>query len=397
MSALLPIDALELNLNAEYGYTVREFSKVPHVYQSDNYKSGLFLFYHQDAKINHRIDKYRNHFTLFRNEKSIIIVRTETTFIHADNDAILTYDVITPSENANERFRSSFKNWDVSFDKITYSSKQPETIVGYTLIGSGEWWFYDNGIVLVGKSGYKQNTKCQSILIYYELHVDHKITLPSNDSLLSMPPVLEVVLKYGNNQTSNVNASMVQQQQQQQTPIRSINPELAPIKQTIDSLAKEIYEFTGTKTDAKFYYLDENLNANLIKLDAIDTSDDDTLRLNKRELIKEIYQLSTELDKRTVGENSKLTNQSLINTIQRPTFMLSSIPNSLLPQINSASRPIIRKNDVVETKNIINKSVMPSLFWFNSRCKELITGNIDYFKPQDFICAPTLKQKNQVK
>lgn len=312
MSALLAIEALELNLNAEYGYTTREFSKIPNVYVSDNYKSCLILSYHQTHSIENRIKEYRNHFTLFRNENSILIARSETTFIHSDNDAIITYDLIIPSEHKHERYRSKFKNWDVSFDKISYSATQPKNFIGYTLIGSGEWWFYDNGVILNGLSGYKHNTKCQSILIYYELHVDHKITLPSNDSLVLMPPVIEVVLRFGN-----------KKDQEKQT---STLPE---------------------------------------------TSESTTSTSNN------LFQTSNQLP----------------NIKPIPSFNLSSVSDSLIPSINAASRPIIRQNDVVIKKDVVNKSVIPSLFWFNARCLELCSGNIDYFIPKNFICASELKNR----
>ncbi|ACH96175.1 GrBNV_gp23-like protein [Oryctes rhinoceros nudivirus] len=317
MSALLPISASELNLNAEYGYTSREFSKVPNVYVSDNYKSCLVLAYHQQNTIENRIKEYRNHFVLYQNGTSIIIVRTETTFVHSDNDAILTYDVITPSD---ERYRSKFKNWDVSFDKITYSSKQPTSYLGYSLIGSGEWWFYDNGVILNGVSSYQHNVKCQSIFIYYELHVDHKITISSEQALLSMPPLIEVVLKFGN----------------------------ATTQQTITQKPPQ---------------------------DGTQQSQNDTQQAHPQ-------------------TQPQLQPTLLPSASTPPSFNLSSVPSTLLPKINAASRPIIRQNDTVSTKDIVNKSVLPSLFWFDSRCTELNGGKIDYFRPKNFVCASTLKQKN---
>lgn len=436
MSALLPIEALELNLNAEYGYTSREFSKVPNVYVSDNYKSCLILAYHQMNKIENRIKDYRNHFTLYRNDKSIIIVRTETTFVHTDNDAILIYDVITPSENIANKYRSSFKNWDVSFDKITYSGKKPETFVGYTLIGSGEWWFYDNGIILNGISGYKRNEQCQSIFIYYELHVDHKITLPSNESLVSMPPVIEVVLKFGNEQQRQTMQPIVSGYQDSEE-FRTIDR----IQHRIEELAKDVEVFTCTSdgmNDPIFFKLDEYLARCINELDKLDVSKDTKLRDARRIVIQNAYKVIEELENKATGRTS--SNQNLIKNRQShhqqqqqqqqqpsqtypqitanfatqaipsfnssnvqlpinyakrdiPSFNLSSVSSSFLPSINAASRPVIRQNDVVITKDVVNKSVMPSLFWFDARCYELRDGNIDYFKPKNFICASALKQK----
>lgn len=313
MSALLPISAVELNLNAEYGYSTREFSKVPNVYVSNNYKSCLILAYNQSKPIENRIDDYRNHFTLFRSDDTIIVVRSETNLIHADNDAILVYDVITPTDG----FRSSYKNWNVSFDKITYSCDRPDTFVGYSLIGSGEWWFFDNGIILNGKSGHTHNKICQSIFIYYELHVDHKITMPLNQSLMSMPPIIEAVLKFG-------------------TAPRAPLPAQVPNTTT-----------TTTNVPAAA----ENSTPNL----------------------------SETLDN---------------NPWSVPQFNLSSLPSSLLSNINTSARPIIRHNDSKEIKSVVNKSVIPSLFWFDARGLELFSGSIEYFKPKNFTCEIPNETKN---
>lgn len=310
MSALLPISALELNINAEYGYSAREFSKVPHVYLSHDYKSCLFLAYNQPNPIENRIEKYRNHFTLFRNETSIIVVRSETSQVHADNDAILEYDIITPNEA--QSFRSSYKNWSISFDKIAYSSERPDTFMNYTMFGSGEWWFFDNGIILNGKSGYTENAFCQSIFIYYELHVDHKITMPINQSLISMPPIIEAVLKFGN------------------VPRDPLQPQ-----------------------------------------DPTTTKDDQEAR-------------PPTLD----------NNQWPLQNLSIPQFNLSSLPSSLLPNINTAVRPVVRQNDSKKINDIINKSVIPSLFWFDARGLELLGGSIEYFKPKNFECIANEPKNN---
>lgn len=179
MSALLPVDAKTLNVNAEYGYSTRQFSKSPMVYQSLDYKSSLFLVYQQSMAIENRIPDYRNHFALFTNHNSIVIARTETTLKHTDNDAIINYDIITPNSSIDDKFRAKYKNWDISFDKISYKNTYP-SLVGYHMLCSGEWWFYDRGIILNGLTGYRQNYKCMSMLIYYEFHINHKVTEINN-------------------------------------------------------------------------------------------------------------------------------------------------------------------------------------------------------------------------
>lgn len=252
MSALLPIDAIEMNLCAEYGYSSRKFSKYPMVYQSDNYKSCLFLVYTQYEPINNRIKEYRNHFTLFRNNNSIVICRTETSLIHIDNDATINYDIIKMSINIKDRIRSNYKRkWDVSFDKIMYSNAYPN-LVGYSLVCSGEWWFFDRGIILNGLTCYEENKPCQSILIYYELHIDSTIKFPSNDSIVAMQPSFSVKcvnvestkVKNLNTETNNVvqsqkstdisqNQQNALKQQQQKKIYVSLLDQLCEIEENI--------------------------------------------------------------------------------------------------------------------------------------------------------------------
>jgi len=51
--------------------------------------------------------------------------------------------------------------------ECTYSSEYPETFLPYTLCCTGEWWYYDRGVVLNGVHGVK------SCLVNYELHPRH--------------------------------------------------------------------------------------------------------------------------------------------------------------------------------------------------------------------------------
>lgn len=204
MSALLQNDAVEINLNAEYGMCGRRFNKAPRVYQSDKFTSALFLVYSQNKMLPNRVQPlYRNHFTLFSNATSIVIARTETTLVHDDNDAVIMYDVITPSvDNVQDRRRSKYKRWQVSFDKITYSNKAPASFVGYTLLCSGEFWYFDKGIVLNGLSSYeleadKNQFKSYATLIYYELHVDHLIR--QNNQTAIFPPPIQIACSNGSN------------------------------------------------------------------------------------------------------------------------------------------------------------------------------------------------------
>lgn len=328
MSALLAIDASELNISAEYGYNSRSFNKYPMVHQSYDYTSCLFLVYHQINPIQHRIPKYRNHFTLFTNDKTVVIARTETTLIHHDNDAIITYDIITPSDDVSDRFRSKYKTWDVSFDKITYSNNYPN-LVGYRMICSGEWWFYDRGVILNGLTGYEPKTKSLSMFIYYEFHIKHKITRPSSDTLINMPPLIQslntqVFLQPNN--TVAIGGGGGGDGRQSISPTTTIPP---PSTQTSSVLSPTTTTTTTTTTTP--------------------------------------------------------IQQDTVQSLNKP-FTISSVPSTILPYLNVSSRPTITQNDSTVAPEVQFKAVMPSLFWFDERCKELSRGDIEYFRPLDYRC-----------
>lgn len=172
MSALLNTSASEINVCAEYGYSVREFSKQPRVLVCNDYQSCFMMVHYQDAILPNRHPDFRNHFTLFRGKDSILVVRVETTLVYNDNDAVLMYDSIRVSSDATDRMRASSKvDWDLSFDRnITYSNERPANFTDYQLVGSGEWWFFDRGVVLNGITKYVEDCNCLSLFIYYELH-----------------------------------------------------------------------------------------------------------------------------------------------------------------------------------------------------------------------------------
>lgn len=244
MSALLPLEALSINLNAEYGMCGRKFNKTPNVYQADNYTSALFLVYTQNETLPNRVPNYRNHFTLFSNGHSIIVARSETTLVHCDNDAVIDYDIITPSGTASDRYRSKYKSWQVSFDKnITYTNKPPNTFLDYTLLCSGEFWYFDRGIILNGVSSYNsitdtatslenQQLGCYSTLIYYEMHVAHTIHQQYSPAAIFQPPLQILAAPTPpippTPQQPNPNQNAQQQQQQQQQIQPPLQVRVAP-------------------------------------------------------------------------------------------------------------------------------------------------------------------------
>lgn len=172
MSVLLNTSASEINVCAEYGYSVREFSKQPRVLVCNDYQSCFMMAHYQDSILPNRHPDFRNHFTLFRGKDSILVVRVETTLVYNDNDAVLTYDLIRVSNDSTDRMRASSNvGWDLSFDRnIEYSNERPPNFTDYQLVGSGEWWFFDRGVILNGITKYVEDCNCLSLFIYYELH-----------------------------------------------------------------------------------------------------------------------------------------------------------------------------------------------------------------------------------
>lgn len=145
---------------------------------------------------------------MFLNYKDleILICRTETTQVYVDNDAIILYQRIGISKDESMRFTNNdISEWAVSFDKnITYSNSEPTDFDKFELLCSGEWWYFDRGVVLNGLTRYVQYESdvqtsnfnyvdaivetcnaqplplianlCKSIFIYYELYPELEIT-----------------------------------------------------------------------------------------------------------------------------------------------------------------------------------------------------------------------------
>lgn len=200
MSALLAIPAQKINVCAEYGYGNRNFEKRPRYLSAPNYTSAMLLVYRQDEPLPNRHAKYRNHFTLFKSARDILVVRSETTLVFRDNDAVLLYDRIAPSRSSADRFRATHEAWDISFDRqIEYSNQRPCSFVDYELVCSGEWWFFDRGIILDGVTRYVPDEASTSMLVYYELHTPSLVKLPCEAS--AIPPAANTALTPNNNNT----------------------------------------------------------------------------------------------------------------------------------------------------------------------------------------------------
>nr|WOJ45414.1 GrBNV gp23-like protein [Apis mellifera nudivirus] len=283
MSALLALSAQTINICAEYGFSNRNFSKRPRYISAPEYVSALMLVYKHAGKIlPHRHDNYRNHFTMYRGKRDILVVRSETTLVFRDNDAILMYDRIEPSTEQTNRFRTNHEYWDISFDReITYYNQRPNSFVDYTLVCSGEWWFFDRGIVLNGITSYNPGCETTSLFIYYELH----------------------------------------------PPVRIVEPFVTPI---ISSNSDGGGGGSTTVTPNTFDY---------------------HLPMTKT-----------------------------------PTTIPKIQPQRILPFLNSTVRPTVQTNDdrIICNDHQTYEAVMPSLYWFVMRSKELNCQDISYFLPVNF-------------
>ncbi|ATZ81501.1 GrBNV_gp23-like protein [Drosophila innubila nudivirus] len=422
MSALLANDAVEMNLCAEYGYSSRRFHKYPLVYQSNDYRSCLFLMHTQIENIENRKKNYRNHFTLFRNDNSIIVCRTETSLIHADNDAIIIYDCITPSSNVCDRFRSKYKSWNVSFDKIKYSNAYPN-FLGYSLLCSGEWWYFDRGIILNGITGYEENVTCSSIFIYYELHIDYVIKMPSKDALLSIPPVINSLTTYYPNNATNFNrvinvkpsngntnmqslgaistSTPVVQLPVQQAQLQQQQPPPQPSVSRPSLINHSIMNnsFGNSNTIScqlpTFMYItspvtaDSNLHSTELQNPMLQTT------MSQPSITTPPIANSTNANIPTAGlqhqnqqPQSQQSNQLLLQSQAQTNenVVISSLPATLLPYINGVVRSTIRQNDTTQTPQVESNAVIPSLYWLDKRSDELRLGKIDYFLPLDYKC-----------
>lgn len=184
MSALLKdIEATPLKLFGEYGRSVRTFSRVscPRPDTSPPPTSALFMVYTQLNTIESRMHPFRNHFMLYVDDTArvVVIARVDTTVAYDedDHDACIMYETIRLSPDTSRRHRVDFDGgrWVVSFDRdIEYSVTSPD-LSTCRLVGAGEWWLFDNGVVLSGIKLGDLDDAVPSLLVYYELHTKHRI------------------------------------------------------------------------------------------------------------------------------------------------------------------------------------------------------------------------------
>ena len=315
-------EAFELNINAEYNTNFRQFDRRKISYKIKNsYDSCLFLIYLQQQQnffLPNRLKDYKMHFSMYQNNDSLIIVKTETSLHLPDQDAIVNYEIIKPLIGC--RTVCCNESWRVSYDKIEFSRIKPSSFITYSLICSGEWWRFDKGIILNGIRAFDKYEKCKSIFIYYELHSIDNLKIQTQ-SLLSQ-----------------------QQQQQQQQQQSSEN---ATIESTLAAS-----EFT--------------LNSFLQKFS-----------LKKNALLPPI---SSSSSSSSLSQNNPPTITTTTTTTESTTTAAAAAEkkNPTTLEENSNDDEIIQFS---LTKNKL-KYIVPSLYWFNARKLELDKGDLIYFIPE---------------
>lgn len=184
MSVFLNNDTVEVDLYHDYGNARRRFFPTSRNLERDIDfipKSCLFLVYCQPKPmLKNHVKKYYNHFSLFSNDDTVVVVRSELNIVNDTGESSVMYDVITVSDDLSHRKASSIGHWSVSFDsEFQYSNVCPHFAQDrFKLRCTGEWWYYDKGYILNGRSAFspepgRENDPCLPVLIYYELHSDY--------------------------------------------------------------------------------------------------------------------------------------------------------------------------------------------------------------------------------
>lgn len=169
-----------LDINKDYGILSRVFNSTPRMIKYVSCSSSFFMIYVSNKILPHRKTPYRNHFVLYKKNKTLVIALTETLLDVGDILPIIEYDIITVEESK----KNLCGNWYLSYDKISYSCNLNVDLQEFDIVSSGEWWYFDKGRIL---NGINENDEYNyiSFFIYYELYpskidVTKTNTIPSN-------------------------------------------------------------------------------------------------------------------------------------------------------------------------------------------------------------------------
>lgn len=409
MSALLTIEAAELNIYADYDACNRAFRRDVLFLEVDEYKSCMFLVYKTKVLLPNKETNYRNHFTLFRNDKSLIVVRSETSLELTDVDAILQYHIITPISGQCSRIEH--KRWTISFDKIEYSRQPPFNFLTYSLICSGEWWYFENGIIL---NGVASNELADSMFIYYELHPKYKINQPTarswqflspHDSqqtpfiqhLMSNTPLTSNALstvtvsptpnvpettKTG---TQSIDAASQTTQQHATSQLQSQPP--APIPEQ-----PQVHSQTPPTSQLQLPVQLQIPNPTQIQSQTqqqsqpqsqVQTQPQPQIHTQAHLQLREQSQTQTTSPLTTQSQSLQpLRSEDLCVSYRNVATMPRTI-GTLNPNIVLKKSPhtTIRQNGSTKTPEVHYTAIVPSFYWFSKRDEELQKCNINYFIP----------------
>lgn len=382
MSALLPLAAAvsELNIFTELGYTTREFFKRPHVLKSVSYESALLLLHYSEKLLPNRISpSYRNHFALYRTNNALILVRSETTLIYSDHDASLEYDLIEPVECARASCVDD-NRWTVSFDRIKYSNARPAFLKSF-LICSGEWWYFDKGVCLNGISSYVKNTQCASMFIYLELHAARKV-------------IQQQQLDFQNRLLRHKKHLYPQFLTNVQQTVATLPPPIVT-KTNITQQQSASSSSPYLSSSSSFSILTNNNNNNNTNKNKEKTTNTITTTTSSSSSRPEIsvennkyYRKKDDDDDNDDGGGDKFIDETekRLKIINEITTLNADITST----INTNARQLIVENDAVTVPKVEFFAMVPSLYWFQMRSKELCSGDITYFLPTTNALPPPL-------
>lgn len=330
-SSSLPFN--DIILNKETGINARSFHGNVNVARHKHYQSILMLVYNNLKKppliFPNRVTPYRNHFCVYTGlDDSVIIVRSETTLRYQDHDAVLQYDVLKLSDNALTT--TCRKRWIISYDTCVSSTTQcPSNFLNYVLCCSGEWWFFDRGIILNGTQDR------HSLLIYYELHAKYQFKRRETIGSSSFPNL------------SNGNTT---------GPTSSSLSSLLDSRAKLPKFAQLISENLDLVNDDAIAAADGNRQRSMT------TTSNDTTNgtLNTHDAVVVVNVADRQIDATTNDDKRRNTNVS------------EESPSSSSSYSDFEAIPVPRPR---------LSTLLPSSWWFIERDKELQKGDISYFIP----------------
>lgn len=137
----------------------------------------------------------------------------------------------------------------------------------------------------------------------------------------------------------------------QQTPINDPITQILSIQTDVLNLMTEVENFTGSKKDKKYLFLDEMLTRNLIKLDNIETDGKENIRLARKEAIRCIQKCIAVLEAKAEKGSS---------TPQPQDVEMNSQNGPEAPTEVMATEPVTENSEVEMKETAKDKEPIPS-------------------------------------